>query len=49
MGLSALKGNTPSLSPRRITREVLEHLSDPIAVLVWQHWIATGEAILEGP
>jgi len=32
---------------RRITREELDHLRDPIARLVWNHWIATGEAALE--
>jgi len=32
---------------RRISREELEHLRDPIARLVWEHWIATGEATLE--
>jgi hypothetical protein len=35
-----------SVSPRRITREELNHLRDPIAKMVWQHWIATGEALL---
>ena len=32
---------------RRISQEELEHLRDPIAKLVWEHWIQTGEAILE--
>jgi len=32
---------------RRISRDVLEHMQDPIAKLVWEHWIATGEATLE--
>jgi hypothetical protein len=32
---------------RRISRDELKAMRDPIARLVWEHWIATGEATLE--
>ena len=50
MKLSPQALKPSSIAPaRRITREELDHLRDPIARLVWNHWIATGEAVLEKP
>jgi hypothetical protein len=31
---------------KTIARDVLEHLQDPIARMVWEHWIQKGEAKL---
>ncbi|KUK60617.1 MAG: Uncharacterized protein XD82_1564 [Methanoculleus marisnigri] len=32
-----------------ITQEVLDHIPDPIAKLVWEKWIADGKARLITP
>jgi len=34
---------------REITQEVLDHIPDPIAKLVWEKWIAEGTARLIPP
>lgn len=34
---------------REITQEVLDHIPDPIAKLVWEKWIAEGTARLIQP
>ena len=37
-----------SKPPRRISRRVLEHpLMDPVSREVWNHWLTTGEAVVE--
>ena len=34
---------------REITQEVLDHIPDPIAKLVWEKWIADGKSRLITP
>jgi len=34
---------------REITQEVLDHIPDPIAKLVWEKWIAEGTAVSTKP
>ncbi|MBP7145691.1 MULTISPECIES: hypothetical protein [unclassified Methanoculleus] len=34
---------------KEITQEVLDHIPDPIAKLVWEKWIADGKARLITP
>jgi hypothetical protein len=45
--------NNPPPPRHRISREVLEAIRDPVARMVWDHWLETGEAELipvgEGP
>jgi len=36
-------------SMREITQEVLDHIPDPIAKLVWEKWIFEGKARLINP
>jgi len=37
---------TGETNMREITQEVLDHIPDPIAKLVWEKWIAEGTARL---